>query len=117
MRKTTCILMGLLLAYFMGSPIWAQKIKTVDGVTVVSNGKKPVAVKGQPAKISLVEELAVGGGGNPDESLSQVSTFVVDGEGGIFALDFKEQKIKVFDRSGKFLRQIGKPGQGPGELG
>jgi len=117
MRKTTCLLMGLLLALLMGSPILAQKIKTVDGVTVVSNGKKPVTVKGQPAKMALVEELAVGGGGNPDESLSQVSTFVVDGEGGIFALDFKEQKIKVFDKSGKFLRQIGKPGQGPGELG
>jgi len=109
--------MGLLLALLMGSPILAQKIKTVDGVTVVSNGKKPAAVKGQPAKMALVEELAVGGGGNLDESLSQVSTFVVDGEGGIFALDFKEQKIKVFDKSGKFLRQIGKPGQGPGELG
>ena len=117
MRKTTCLLMGLLLALLMGSPILAQKIKTVDGVTVVSNGKKPAAVKGQPAKMALVEELAVGGGGNLDESLSQVSTFVVDGEGGIFALDFKEQKIKVFDKSGKFLRQIGKPGQGPGELG
>jgi len=109
--------MGLLLASFMWSPIRAQKIKTVDGVAVVSNGKKPVSVKGQPAKIALVEELTIGGGGNPDESLSQVSTFVVDGEGGVFALDFKEQKIKVFDKSGKYLRQIGKPGQGPGELG
>jgi hypothetical protein len=46
-----------------------------------------------------------------------VSTFVVDDEGSIFALDFKEQKIKVFDKTGKFLRAIGKPGQGPGELG
>jgi hypothetical protein len=117
MRKTTVILMGLLLGLFMGSPISAQKIKTVDGVTVVSNGKKPAAVKGQPSKIALIEDLSIGSGGNPDESLSQVSTFVVDGDGGVFALDFKEQKIKVFDNAGKYLRQIGKPGQGPGELG
>jgi hypothetical protein len=116
MKKITPILLGLLLALFWGNASPAQKIKTVDGVTVVSNGKKPVAVKGQPSMMTLVEELAVGGGGNPDEALSQVSTFVVDGEGGIFALDFKDQKIKVFDKSGKFLRQIGKPGQGPGEL-
>ena len=94
-----------------------QKIKTVDGVTVVSNGKKPNRVEGQPSKITLTEELTVGGGSNPDESFSQVSTFVVDGEGTIFALDFKDQKIKVFDRTGKYLRSIGKPGQGPGELG
>lgn len=109
--------MGLLLAFFMGNQILAQKVKTEDGVTIVSNGKKPVSVKGQPTKFALVEDLSIGGGGNPDESLSQVSTFVVDGEGGVFALDFKEQKIKVFDKAGKFVRQMGKPGQGPGELG
>ena len=108
------IFLGILLCF---GPAAAQKIKTVDGVTVVSNGKKPVPLKGQSAKIKLVEELAIGGGGNPDQAFSQVSTFVVDEEGGIFALDFKDQKIKVFDRTGKFLRLIGKPGQGPGELG
>jgi len=117
MRKITLVVLGLLLAFFASSESLAQKIKTVDGVTVVSNGKKPVPVKGQSAKIKLVEELAIGGGGNPDQAFSQVSTFVVNEEGGIFALDFKDQKIKVFDRTGKFLRLIGKPGQGPGELG
>ncbi|MFZ2054397.1 MAG: 6-bladed beta-propeller [Candidatus Aminicenantales bacterium] len=94
-----------------------QKIKTVDGVTVVSNAKKPNSVKGQPSKIVLTEELTIGGGADPEQSFSQVSTFVVGADGAVFALDFKEQKIKVFDRTGKFLRAIGKPGQGPGELG
>ena len=117
MRKITPIVLGLLLGFFAWGESLAQKVKTVDGVTVVSNGKKPVPLKGQSAKIKLVEELAIGGGGNPDQAFSQVSTFVVDEEGGIFALDFKDQKIKVFDRTGKFLRLIGKPGQGPGELG
>jgi hypothetical protein len=117
MRKITPVLLVLFLALlaWTGSP--AQKIKTVDGVTVISNGKKPTAVKGQPSTIKLVEELSLGGSGNPDESLSQVSMFVVDREGGVFALDIKEQKIKVYDKNGKFLRLIGKPGQGPGELG
>ena len=117
MKKRVFIVMAIMAVYLCIRPALAQKIKTVDGVTVVSNGKKPVPLKGQPAKIKLVEELAIGGGGNPDQAFSQVSTFVVDEEGGIFALDFKDQKIKVFDRTGKFLRLIGKPGQGPGELG
>jgi hypothetical protein len=108
------IFLAILLCF---GPAAAQKVKTVDGVTVVSNGKKPVLVKGQSAKIKLTEELTIGGGGIPDQSFSQVGTFVVDGEGGILALDMKEQKIKVFDRTGKFLRLFGKPGQGPGELG
>jgi len=118
MRKITPVLWALLLALLAWTESPAQKIRTVDGVTVVSNGKNPAAVKGQPSKIKLVEELTVGGGsGNPDESLSQVSYFVVDGEGRVLALDFKEQKIKVYDITGKFLHLIGKPGQGPGELG
>jgi len=117
MKKRVLIVMAILAVCLFIRPALAQKIKTVDGVTVVSNGKKPVPVKGQPAKIKLTEELTIGGGSNPDEAFSQVGTFAVDGEGGIFALDFKEQKIKVFDRTGKFLRLIGKPGQGPGELG
>jgi hypothetical protein len=117
MRKIVSVILGLFLALSAWTGFAAQKIRTVDGVTVVSNGKNPVAVKGQPSTIKLVEELSFGGSGNPDESLSQVSMFVVDKEGGIFALDFKEQKIKVYDKTGKFLRLVGKPGQGPGELG
>ena len=108
------ILLGIILAFGLAE---GQKIKTVDGVTVISNGKKPYPVKGQPSKIVLTEELTVGSGDNPDESFSQVGTLVVDNKGSIFALDFKDQKVKVFDRTGKFLRSIGKPGQGPGELG
>jgi hypothetical protein len=118
MKKLASAIIIFLVILLCFGPAAAQKIKTVDGVTVVSNGKKPASVKGQPAKIKLAEELTIGGsGGNPDQSFSQVGAFVADAEGGILALDFKEQKIKVFDRTGKFLRQIGKSGQGPGELG
>lgn len=117
MRKISaawCIVLGILLIFGLAV---GQKIKTVDGVTVVSNGKKPNPGKGQPSMFTLTEELTMGGGDDPDQSFSQVGTFVVDDEGTVFALDFKDQKIKVFERTGKFLRSIGKPGQGPGELG
>jgi hypothetical protein len=117
MNKQTSAIVILLVVLLCFGPALAQKIKTVDGVTVVSNGKKPVTVKGQPSKIKLTEELSIGGGSNPDEAFSQVGMFVVGDDGSIFALDFKDQKIKVFDSTGKFLRLIGKPGQGPGELG
>ena len=117
MTKTSmawCFILAIFLIFGLAD---GQKVKTVDGVTVVSNGKKANPVKGQPSKFTLTEELVVGGGDDPDQSFSQVSTFVVDDEGTIFALDFKDQKVKVFDRTAKFLRSIGKPGQGPGELG
>lgn len=117
MKKTSpgwFIVLSIALVFGLSQ---AQKVKTVDGVTVVSNGEKPARIEGQPSKISLKMEVEIGGGDNPDESFSQVSTFVVDDEGAVFALDFKDQKIKVFDKTGKYLRSIGKPGQGPGELG
>jgi hypothetical protein len=40
----------------------------------------------------------------------------VDDDGTIYSLDFKEQKIKVFDNAGIFVRAFGEKGQGPGEL-
>jgi hypothetical protein len=117
MKKQASALIIFLAVLLCFGPALSQKVKTVDGVTVVSNGKKPVTVKGQPNKIKLTEELTIGGGEDPDQAFSQVGMFVVGDDGSVFALDFKDQKIKVFDRTGKFLRLIGKPGQGPGELG
>ncbi len=110
-------MLGLIYLVFLFSPAEAQKIKTVDGVTVISNGKKPTPPKGQSTAPKLSEEQTFGLGGNPDEAFSEVTAFVVDAAGTVFGLDTKDRKVKVFDRSGKFQRQIGKPGQGPGELG
>ena len=38
-------------------------------------------------------------------------------DGSVFVLDHQAKEIKVFDRTGRFLRTIGSPGQGPGEFG
>jgi hypothetical protein len=119
MKKMTfgIAILGLACFVFLFSLAEAQKIKTVDGVTVISNGKKPTPPKGQSATLKLAEEQTFGLGENPDEAFSEVAAFVVDAAGTVFGLDSKDRRIKVFDPSGKFLRQIGKPGQGPGELG
>ena len=41
---------------------------------------------------------------------------MVDELDNIFVLDRKENHIKVFDKSGKYIKVIGRRGQGPGEL-
>jgi hypothetical protein len=119
MNKTVCrfFVFGLFLFFLCFNFALAQKVRTVDGVKVVSNGKKPTPPKGQSATLSIKEEMTFGLGDNPDEAFSEVSAFVVDDAGTVYAVDVKDRKIKVFDKTGKFLRQIGKPGQGPGELG
>lgn len=115
-KKILNILQCILLILFFHCQAKAQKVKTIDGVKVILNGEKPKPPEGVQVKISLEEDLIVGTGDDPDESFSEVTSFVVDDEGNIFALDFKDHKIKVFDKSGKFLRFIGEKGQGPGEM-
>lgn len=117
MKKIAKIGLRVSLALFFLGAAEAQKIKTVDGVIVVTNGMKPTPPPGQPTSLTLTEELTVGLSKKPEETFSDVSYLVVDGEGKIFGLDIKEQKIKVFDKNGEFLQAIGEQGQGPGEFG
>jgi len=93
-----------------------QKIKTVADVQIIQNKKRPNPSKGTPSKMKLELEIVIGESDDPDEAFSQLSSFVVDEDGTIYALDFKDQKIKVFDNSGQFVYAFGEKGQGPGEL-
>ena len=101
----------VLLSYTAG-----QKIKTVDDVKIIQNKKRPDPPKGTPSKLKLELETVIGESDDPDKAFSQLSSFVVDDDGTIYALDFKEQKIKVFDAEGQFVRSFGEKGQGPGEF-
>jgi len=101
----------VLLSYTAG-----QKIKTVDDVKIIQNKKRPNPPKGTPSKLKLELETVIGESDDPDKAFSQLGSFVVDDNAIIYALDFKEQKIKVFDAEGQFVRSFGEKGQGPGEL-
>ena len=92
------------------------KVKTENGVTIVTNGKKPDPPKGAPTKLILEEIYTVGGGDAPDMSFVEISTLAVLKDGTVYVLDTKDSRVKVFDAKGKFLRAFGKAGQGPGEM-
>lgn len=93
---------------------WAGTIKEVDGVVVVKNPLEPIY--GEEA-FSLEEELVIGEAERSEEYMFQ-SIYMLDVSdiGDIYDLDFKAQHVKVFNQNGKYLRTIGRPGQGPGEL-
>jgi hypothetical protein len=93
-----------------------QKVKTVDKVKVIQNKKKPQPPRGVHSRVSFDLECIIGESDDPDKSFSEVYSFVVDDSGTIYALDFKDRKIKVFDEAGHFVRSFGEHGQGPGEL-
>jgi 6-bladed beta-propeller len=85
-------------------------------IPVVRNSRKPVRVPGGPDRLLLVEELTLGRGADENARFSDLRTVQADSEGRIYALDGKECLIKVFDPEGRFVRTIGKKGQGPGEF-
>jgi len=112
LRVTLC----LFLLISVISTVNGQETIPVDDVKIVLNKKKPDPPKGTPTKMSLELEAVIGESDDPEKAFSQLSSFAVDDEGTIYALDFKEQKIKVFDDSADFVYAFGEKGQAPGEL-
>lgn len=109
------ILLGTAPGLVAQSPSWKGTIAKEDGVIIVKNPKEPIH---QGPVLALKEDLSIGGAGATGGYIfSYLMDIAVDNEGNIYALDLRECCIKVFDRSGKYLRTISRRGQGPGELG
>lgn len=64
----------------------------------------------------LVEDLRMGGADSGATSFNDIRSLAVDAKGRIFVLDYKTQEIRMFDASGRFVRLVGRTGQGPGEF-
>jgi len=94
---------------------WKGTITEKDGVVIVKNPKEPLY---ENAEFNIVQDLKIGQpSGKPEDMLSEIREIEVDANGNIYAVEFKENHIRVFDRNGLYLRTIGRPGQGPGEFG
>jgi signal peptidase I len=95
-------------------PQWKGSITKEGDVIVVKNPKEPLY--SEPI-LSLKEEFSIGGAeAKGDYILSNPRSIAVDGNENIFILDLKEPVLRAFDKSGKYVKTIGRSGQGPGEL-
>ncbi len=93
---------------------WQGSIVHEGGVTVVKNPKQPVCPEGT---IILENDLSIGKGiGKDGYVFSQLAYVAVDDEETIYTMDQRDIQISVFDKTGKYLRTIGRKGQGPGEF-
>jgi sugar lactone lactonase YvrE len=94
----------------------AQQVETVGGVRVVHNTKG--GVWGDNPKVAIELVRTIGNVDTEDENLAFSSPLdmAVDAAGNIFILDSGNQRIQVFGADGKYLRTIGRRGQGPGEF-
>ena len=108
--------LAILFAFVAAAPqtAWQGTIVKDGDVTVVKNPKEPLH---RTPVLELKEDLSIGGAqAQGYDVFSQISDVVVDEAGSIYVLDGRSSQVKVFDASGKYLRTIGRPGQGPGEL-
>ncbi len=94
------------------------QIREKDGVTFVRNPAHPVAVPGEPGKLTLVPELIIGKETDTEEAMIYtLRGLQVDGQGDMYVLDGKVDLIKVYGPDGAYRRTIGRKGPGPGEFG
>jgi hypothetical protein len=113
-----CLLFLLFFSSVQASPDEDKiVIKTENGIPVVYNPKNPAPPDGSPRSLTLQHELIIGEDDtDPNSMFSELRSILVDDQENIYALDMKEIKIKVYDKTGKFLRSFGKKGKGPGEI-
>ena len=92
---------------------WEGTVEEEDGITVVRNPKEPIYSE---EMFQLEEDLAVTSPEDPNLIFQNLNYLVVDDAENIYVSDSKAGHILVFDKSGEFVRKIGKRGQGPGEM-
>ena len=93
---------------------WKGTIEEENGIMVVKNPKEPIF---HEDVFNLEKEITIGERDKDEESLFiSITSIGIDDEENIYVLDRKACQIKVFDKNGKFLRNIGRKGQGPGEM-
>ena len=116
MKKAILILiLGLISIISCSKKEASYIVETIDGVKIVRN--LPVPDDGASSSISFVEDLVLGGEESGGADLFYAPVDIdADADGRLYVLDSKDITVKQFDRSGAFLRAIGKGGQGPGEF-
>jgi hypothetical protein len=94
----------------------AQRIESEDGVRIVHNTKG--GAWGNNPRISLELVRTIGDVDTDDDNLAFNAPLdmAADDAGNIYILDTGNRRIQVFGPDGRYVRTIGRKGQGPGEF-
>lgn len=89
----------------------AQARQTAD--TIVRMAQRPL----HPGVATLVEELSIGVSDGAEEyMIGEIADIAIGRDGSIYAFDRQVPAIRHYDARGKFIRNIGRKGAGPGEF-
>lgn len=108
-----CLILVCCLAACKGK-IQKAKVETIEGVTYIHNPATPL----HPSRTVIFEEEFIYEGTDQagEICLFKPGGFAVDTKGNVYIEDASDMAIKVFDQAGKFLRALGRRGEGPGEF-
>jgi hypothetical protein len=88
---------------------------------IPSVAQEPIRVRAENAplwgsSVRLIPKLTLGvADGPPEYALGEIEHLAVRGDGSFFTYDWKDKQIRSYDQAGKFLRKVGRLGDGPGE--
>jgi hypothetical protein len=96
-------------------PLLAAALLSADAAAqdrIVRLPERDRALAGTPAQVfavGAVDSIA-------SETFGQIASVAFDASDNLYVLDRQASRVMVFDRNGRFVRQIGSEGEGPGEL-
>jgi hypothetical protein len=103
----------LACSLLFASPVTVTAQANPRADTVVKLAQRPL----YPGIAALVEELSIGvADGSEEYMLGEIADVALGRDGSIYALDRQVPAIRHYDAHGKFIRNIGRRGQGPGEF-
>ncbi|MEN6310354.1 MAG: 6-bladed beta-propeller [Acidobacteriota bacterium] len=95
-------------------PQWKGTIVKEGDVVVVQNPGEP---QYKIPALELKEDFTLGGeAAGGAYVLNRPNAMALDAAGNLYVADPGERNIKIFDKNGKFVKTIGRAGQGPGEF-
>lgn len=120
MSKQTYILGMIILIFFVScakkaeEPAYPVVTETIDGIEVLTNPDYP---RDGQVTYSLIEEVSIGEEVGAEEYLlNRPYDLKIDDQGNFYIYDWMDCHILVYDDNGKYVRTIGRKGQGPGEF-
>jgi DNA-binding beta-propeller fold protein YncE len=110
-RRWIISLSVFVVALVLGFSARAFSVADKGDVEIIENKAKPSGSE----KLVLTREVTVGKLEEGGSIFGTIGGADVTSDGRIFVLDTREKKVKVFDSSGRKLKELGREGQGPGE--
>ncbi len=99
-----------------GGEEWGGSVSDSAGVMIVTNPEE--GLWDGEAAWTVVEEYRVGGmAAETEAQFGAVVGLDLDAAGNVYVADQQASMVRVFSPEGSFIRTIGSPGQGPGEIG